>query len=665
MRNLIAAAHTLHFWLILLFFSLCTVSHYLNHLPFTDIAVDSLLGFERHAAERILFLVPITYAGMVFGAKGGICYLAFTLAVLLPRSLFLSSYPKDALFETFTIILIGATFTWWRESHRREVGKREQALLRLESIRNELNSYIQTIREGEKRLSILHSITTAVNQFVALDEVLSTAADKIKETIETQGVLIFILNENNEDLCLRAHRGISSEFARQLEGLKVGEGFNGWVAETGKPCLIDDSSADPRLSREIVRTEGIGSQFIVPLLSEEKVVGTLCAAAQSIKYFTKEEKDLLILIGYELGVAVQKAALYEESERVAKRYRELFEKAHDAIWVHDLEGTISTANRATADLTGYGLEELIGKKASELLLPEGLNLAREVRQRLLSGKEIVDPYEQRILRRDGSQAIVMLATSLLGGDGMPYAFQNIARDVSKERALQANLQLYVHQITKAHEEERKRIARELHDDSIQVLVVLSRRLDDLISHASKSSRVTRNLEEIREAIDEIISGIRRSIQDLRPPTLEYLGLIPALRELISQLNEQTETAWALHITGVARQFTPESELMIYRIVQEALTNIRKHSNAQRAKIDLHFHDDEFTIKICDDGTGVSISEDAVFLKAGKVGIAGIRERANLLGAGLTIDSAPDHGTNVTLVVPYPSLLLNQHAEIHT
>ena len=92
-------------------------------------------------------------------------------------------------------------------------------------------------------------------------------------------------------------------------------------------------------------------------MSKEKVVGTLCAAVRSVKHFSTEEKELLVLIGAELGVALEKAALYEESERVAHRFRELFENAHDAIWIHDIEGKILAANRGLSELTGYRHED--------------------------------------------------------------------------------------------------------------------------------------------------------------------------------------------------------------------------------------------------------------------------------------------------------------------
>jgi PAS domain S-box-containing protein len=101
-------------------------------------------------------------------------------------------------------------------------------------------------------------------------------------------------------------------------------------------------------------------------------------------------------------VAVEKAHFCQEAQRVGRRFQEVFEKAYDAIWIQDFQGRITDANQATVRLTGYELEELIGRNVSQFLTPEGLELARQVRQKLLHGEEIKQPYEQRIVRKDGT-----------------------------------------------------------------------------------------------------------------------------------------------------------------------------------------------------------------------------------------------------------------------
>jgi len=650
-RRVTAVLRNPHFWLLLAYFFLCIVLHYAELLPFFQVTVSSVLGLERHSVERILFLALIAFGGLAFGLRGGLIYLVLALGAMLPRVFVLSPQFADALFETVAVLVVGGGALWWLESRRREVGRREQALLKLQAVRRELQSYIQTIRENEKRLSVLLSITTAVSQSTSLDEVLDTAVDKVREALDAGGLLVFLREDQTGELVLKAHKGVSERFARQVDRLKVGEGFNGWVAETGEPALIEDSSTDPRLTREVVRDEGAISQYIVPLVSRERVVGTLCAVAYSARRFTKDEQQLLMLIGAELGVAVEKAALGEESRRAAERYRELFEKAHDAIWVQDSEGAILTANQAAADYTGYGLDELANMNVAELLQTEGLELAREIRRKLLTGEDVEQPYEQKVTRKDGSQAIIMLTTSLIADEGMPPVYQHISRDVTREKLLQENLHLYARQITRAQEEERKRIARELHDDSIQSLALLSRQVDDLVATKQDGKQMGRRLGRVRDEVDGTLARIRRFTQDLRPPTLDYLGLLPALRELVSQLETQGSIRCEMHVSGDERHLASEDELLVYRVVQEALTNVRRHSGASTAGVAVTFGEDKTTVEIGDDGEGFEMEEDMRFVQTGKIGLVGMQERADLLGGTLHVCTAPGMGTRVVLEVP--------------
>jgi PAS domain S-box-containing protein len=606
--------------------------------------------------ERIFFLFPIVYAGFIFGLRGGIVCLVTAVAVMMPRALFVSAYPRDALFEVGAIIAFGAIINWWLESRRREGGRREQIMLQLEANRRELQSYIQSIKESERRLSALQSFSSAVNQSLDLQEVLDTAADKIKEAIDVDVILLLLLDEEVGRLGLKVHRGVSKEFASKVDGLKIGEGLNGWVAQTGEPCLVIDSTSDPRASPEVVKREGIKSQFIVPLRTSDKVIGTLCVATHDVRQFTTEEKELLVLVSIQLGVAIEKVYFFQELQRVGGRFQEIFEKAHDAIWIQDFQGRIINANQAAARLTGYELKDLIGKHVSELLTPEGLELARQVRQKLLHGEPIKQPYGQRLLRKDGTQALLMLSTSLLENEGTPLAFQHIARDITEETKLQEALELYAAQISQAHEEERKRIARELHDDTIQTMIAVSRRLDDFASRDSVTLKeVVNSLGQLREDIDKALIRTRRFIQDLRPPTLEYLGLVAALRELATQVQEQSGIKVNLKVKGSERRFTSEEELLIYRITQEAIRNIWRHSEATKAELTIEFNEEKTVVVVSDNGKGCEVGESSEFLKAGKLGLMGMKERAHLLGGTLEVRSKPGKGTTVILRVPSRSL----------
>lgn len=647
-----------HFWIILVIFLICITLHYPQQVPFLkELGLSSLFGLSRHSIERIFFLFPIAYAGLVFGIRGGVVTLLAAFAAMLPRAIFVSAYPADALFETCTVIAAGGLANWWLEARRRETGRREQALLKLEAARRELQSYIHVIKEKERRLSALRTISTAVNRSLLLEEIADAAANEIMETMDVDIMLLYLLEEGAAELELKFYRGVSEEFARGVDRLRLGEGLNGWVAQTGEPLFVEDFPLDPRLTREVVIQEGIKSQFIAPLKSRDKVVGTLCIGAHVLRQLSLEEKELLSLIGIELGVAIEKAHLYQGVQLAMRRFRELFEKAHDAIWVQDLEGKITAANQAAAILTGYNLDELIGRDVAQFLSPQGLDLAREIRQKLLLGETIRQPYEQRIIRKDREEAIIMLTTSLLGERGKQVAFQHIARDMTQERQLQEDLRLYIQQVTRAHEEERNRIARELHDDTVQAMVAISHRLDSLASGGKAIPvQVLRSVKDLRRDVDGILVGIRRFTQDLRPPTLDYLGLLPALRELVSQIGKEFGLDANLKVNGIEQRFTKEEELLIYRIIQEALRNVWRHSEATKVDIALEFDDEKTTVTVSDNGKGFEQHDGHELVRTRKLGLIGMAERARLLRGALTIRSELDSGTTIILDIPSKNAL---------
>ena len=137
-----------HFWIILLLFVLCLLLHYPQLLlAFIQSPGYSLIGLERHALERILFLAPAIYAAYVFGFVGGCLSLAFALAAMLPRVLFISLHPLDAALETGLTILVGGLINVWLETRRREIGRREQTILKLESVRRELQRISRRFQE--------------------------------------------------------------------------------------------------------------------------------------------------------------------------------------------------------------------------------------------------------------------------------------------------------------------------------------------------------------------------------------------------------------------------------------------------------------------------------------------------------------------------------------
>jgi two-component system sensor histidine kinase DegS len=232
--------------------------------------------------------------------------------------------------------------------------------------------------------------------------------------------------------------------------------------------------------------------------------------------------------------------------------------------------------------------------------------------------------------------------------------QKEQEEVAEElRVMQQNLRYYLKQATRAQEEERKRISHELHDDTIQALVVLSRQLDALASGKKGLSEENRLiLEKLWQQTNNILKGVRRLSQDLRPAALDRLGLLPALEWLASNVTEYSGIATEVKVAGEEYRLSEEAAIALFRITQEALRNVWRHSGATKAEIKVEFDESKTRITISDNGKGFHLPDKpGDMAKNGKLGLTGMQERAQLVGGTLTVQSQPDKGTSITVELP--------------
>jgi signal transduction histidine kinase len=230
------------------------------------------------------------------------------------------------------------------------------------------------------------------------------------------------------------------------------------------------------------------------------------------------------------------------------------------------------------------------------------------------------------------------------------------RDVTEQKRLEDKARLYIQQITRAQEEERERIALQLHDELAQSLLLLTQGLDFLTS--TKSERLSdahrkQFLEKLRSQAIRALEDLQRCAQDLRPLILDQLGLLAALEWMAENLAKEHGIDAQVKVIGSERSLPAEVELLLFRIAQEALTNIRRHAEASRAWITLKFGDDKAVLAVNDNGKGFKLPQMlGDFASVGKLGLAGMQQRAQLMGGTIEMKSTPGKGT--TLIVQVPS-----------
>jgi signal transduction histidine kinase len=223
-----------------------------------------------------------------------------------------------------------------------------------------------------------------------------------------------------------------------------------------------------------------------------------------------------------------------------------------------------------------------------------------------------------------------------------HAREELERDLAERRAMLAHL-------VAAGEDERARIAGDIHDDSIQAITAAGMRLQ-ILRRSLEDPEQLRLLGELEETIRLSIARLRHLLFELRPPALDNEGLSAALEMYLHEAEAQSETRFRLQ-DDLRSQPSPETRTILYRITQEALTNVRKHAAAEAVTVSLQEADGGFLVRVADDGVG--FETDAEKPVAGHLGLAAMRERAALAGGWLRIETAPGAGTVLEVWVPAP------------
>jgi signal transduction histidine kinase len=221
------------------------------------------------------------------------------------------------------------------------------------------------------------------------------------------------------------------------------------------------------------------------------------------------------------------------------------------------------------------------------------------------------------------------------------------------QSYQAGMRGYLAALTQGQEEERKRLARELHDETVQSLIALDQKIQTAQKALGRDPlQCAARLDELRAMTTDMVDKVRRFSRDLRPIYLEDLGLIPALEMLTSDAGGEGKPVTAFRVAGEPKRLLAEREMALYRLVQEALNNVTVHAQASRADVSLTFARDEVSVTVADDGVGFAIPDrPGELAEAGHYGLLGMRERAELAGGWLSIESEPGQGTRIEIHLP--------------
>jgi len=340
-------------------------------------------------------------------------------------------------------------------------------------------------------------------------------------------------------------------------------------------------------------------------------------------------------------------ALLESEER----YRELFENAKDAIYVHDLSGRYTSVNRAAEKLSGYTREEIMGKHFSNFVAPRNL---KEVRINLCRklDEEHETIYEVSMVTKDRRMVPLEVSSRLIYENGVAIGVQGVARDITDRKRAQEALKTYSRRLIEAQEAERQHIARELHDEIGQVLTAVKINLQSLRGLSPAPAWIP-PLDESIGTVDEALGQVRKLSIELRPALLDDLGLSAALRWYVDRYTQRTGIR-AEVINGFEddSRLPRELETACFRIAQEALTNVVRHAQAGHVSVELERSRERVLLTIIDDGVGFDVAELLSSAPAvATLGLVGMEERAQALSGKIEIESALQEGTRIRASFP--------------
>ena len=348
-------------------------------------------------------------------------------------------------------------------------------------------------------------------------------------------------------------------------------------------------------------------------------------------------------------------------------FRLLVDAVQDyAIFMLDPDGRVASWNRGAQSIKGYTAREIIGQHFSVFYTPEDMTSGKPRTELALAASEGRIEDEGWRVRKDGSGFWANVTiTAIRASSGALLGFAKVTRDMTDRLRLielQHASALSLH-MQSAREEERTRIARELHDDLGQQLVALKMDIALLDQGATEDGKTARPTIEqttaLQAQIDSVIASARRIAGGLRPPMLDDLGLAAALEWLASEFRNRYGLAVTVLNKADRLALSPTAATAIFRMVQEALTNVTRHAEATRVSVGMHVVQDEFRLHIEDNGKGTMLD---INRSNDNFGLLGMQERVRQLHGRVTFDSAPGDGFRIDICLPADAVKEDQDGD---
>jgi signal transduction histidine kinase len=546
-----------------------------------------------------------------------------------------------------------------------------------------------TTPDHERRLHDLFAASIALNSELSLDALLQKLVETAAELTGAKYAALGVIDETGGELERFLTTGIDAEQHAAIGSLPRGRGILGVLIRDATALRLDNLGDDPRSVGFPPNHPPMASFLGVPVLMRGVAYGNLYLTEKAGGVpFTPQDEELVALLAAQAAVAIENARLYQSAKRWSRQLESLHEVMRSLVEDMELDRLLELVCARLRELIGARValislvrspdgdlqiaavadegdegSSLIGARLSRSESKSGRVLARRSSARvdsMLEDPEVDHEEARRLGARTGlfvplvarGQAIGVIAVhDKLGADAR-FSDEDLrlAEIFAARAAVAVSLSERVakdtlRRVVEAQELERRRLARELHDETGQALTSILLGMK-AIRAASTPADAERAEGEVRAQIVQALQDVRALAVELRPAALDDFGLVAALEHLAEtfQARSGLETLVQANIDG---RLSPEIETVLYRVVQEALTNVVKHAGAEHVSIVLRSRDGSVAATIDDDGRGF-VRED---VREEALGLLGMRERLALVGGTLEVESSPESGTTIAAQVP--------------
>lgn len=531
--------------------------------------------------------------------------------------------------------------------------------------------------DARTRMAGLVDAGLALGRELALDDLLARIVQSAREVLGARYAALGVVDETSHEVSAFVAAGLTAEQHATIGALPRGRGLLGALIRDARPLRLERITDDPRSEGFPPGHPPMTSFLGVPIALRGEVFGNLYLTDKAGGPFTEEDEQLALTFASQAALAVDNVRRYDDQRRRAGELQSVLEIARAVLGTLDLDALLPLIARRARRLVGadtvgvavreddglafrhaHGIDALrlegrrlpadldelaesvrstLGRPAVEVY---PLEVAGETAGALVAiGQHPFDEAAQRLLKTFSSQAAVAVANA--GAVAAERARMQRAAEGEAASAHARAAAEGLRRAVEAQEAERARVARELHDESGQILTALALHLKALEEDVGPGE-VRERLAELRRSVGMASTSLRQLATRLRPAALSEQGLADAIQEQAQRLRD-AGIAIDVDVRGIGPEVPEEVQTVLFRVVQEALTNVARHSGASNASVLATTARGRLRLVVEDDGCGFESSAPTT-----RLGLAGIRERVGLLGGELRIESSEGAGTAVVV-----------------